>query len=196
MTISKRSNRFPPPGKGPESRGTGQGQERLAEQQFPRFNTAMKLAPSRLHVVTAATILLMAGMAFPAKADPCDELARSLARQIDGLQVGRARGGIIYLQHPAATQASLGCASRNRQGDFYAATNQKKPSAEFTGFVASAVAQIFTIPKKDALRGVNRCLGRIGLLRGKNIKTRYRKLDIHCVGTKTGTNVTVSREKE
>jgi hypothetical protein len=156
----------------------------------------MTLAPSRLHAVTAVTILLVSGMAFPAKADPCDELAHSLVRQIDGLQVGRARGGIIYLQHPAATQASLGCASRNRQGDFYAATNQKKPSAEFTSFVASATAQIFTIPKKDALRGVNRCLGRIGLLRGKDIKTRYRKLDIHCVGTKTGTNVTVSREKE
>jgi len=170
--------------------------ERLAEQQFPRLNTAMSIAPSRLHIVTAATILLVSGMTFPAKADPCDELARSLSRQIDGLQVGRARGGIIYLQHPAATQASLGCTSRNRQGDFYAASNQKKPSAEFTSFVASAVAQIFTIPKKDALRGVNRCLGRIGLLRGRDIKTRYRKLDIHCVGTKTGTNVTVSREKE
>jgi len=196
MTISKRSNRFPPPGKGPESRGTGRGEERLAEHQFPRFNTAMNLAPSRLHAVTAATILLAAGMASPAKADACDELARSLARQIDGLQVGRARGGIIYLQHPAASQASLGCTSRNRQGDFYAATNQKKPSADFTGFVASAVAQIFTIPKKDALRGVNRCLGRIGLLRGRDIKTRYRKLDVHCARTKTGTNVTVSREKD
>jgi len=145
---------------------------------------------------TLAASIALACLSGPAYADPCDELARSLARQIDGLQVGKARGGIIYLQHTAATQASLGCASRNRQGDFYAATNKKKPSAEFTGFVASAVAQIFTIPKKDALRGVNRCLGRIGLLRGRDIKTRYRKLDIHCVGTKTGTNVTVSREKE
>lgn len=156
----------------------------------------MNLAPARLHIVTAATILFVSGMASPAMADPCDELARSLSQQIDGLKVGKTRGGIIYLQHPAATQASLGCSSRNRQGDFYAATAQKKPSVEFTGFVASAVAQIFTIPKKDALRGVNRCLGRIGLLRGKDIKTRYRKLDINCAGTKTGTNITVSREKE
>lgn len=156
----------------------------------------MNLAPSRLHVVTAAAILLVSGMASPAMADPCDELARSLSQQTDGLKVGKTRGGIIYLQHPAATQASLGCASRNRQGDFYAATNQKKPSAEFTSFVASAVAQIFTIPKKDALRGINRCLGRIGLLRGKDIKTRYRKLDVHCIGTKTGTNITVSRERD
>lgn len=156
----------------------------------------MNLAPARLHIVTAATILLAAGLASPAHADPCDELARSLSQQIDGLKVGKTRGSIIYLQHPAATQASLGCSSRNRQGDFYAATAQKKPSVEFTGFVASAVAQIFTIPKKDALRGVNRCLGRIGLLRGKDIKTRYRKLDINCAGTKTGTNITVSREKE
>ncbi|WEF52654.1 hypothetical protein AFIC_001149 [[Pseudomonas] carboxydohydrogena] len=156
----------------------------------------MTLVPSRLHIVTAFMILLVSGIASPAYADPCDELARSLSQQIDGLKVGGARGGIIYLQHPAATQASLGCHSRNRQGDFYAATNQKKPSADFTGFVASAVAQIFTIPKKDALRGVNRCLGRIGLLRGKDIKTRYRKLDINCAGTKTGTSVTVSRERD
>jgi hypothetical protein len=152
--------------------------------------------PSRLHFATAATILLVSGVASPAMADPCDELARALSQQVDGVKVGRTRGGIIYLEHPAASLASLGCPSRNRQGDFYAATTQKKPSTEFTSFVASAVAQIFTIPKKDALRGVNRCLGRIGLLRGKDIKTRYRKLDIHCVGTKTGTNITVSREKE
>ena len=152
--------------------------------------------PSRLHFATAATILLVSGVASPAMADPCDELARALSQQVDGVKVGRTRGGIIYLEHPAASLASLGCPSRNRQGDFYAATTQKKPSTEFTSFVASAVAQIFTIPKKDALRGVNRCLGRIGLLRGKDIKTRYRKLDIHCVGAKTGTNITVSREKD
>ncbi|EFI52101.1 hypothetical protein [Afipia sp. 1NLS2] len=156
----------------------------------------MDLVPARLHLATAATILFVSGVASPAMADPCDELARSLSQQIDNLKVGKTRGGIIYLQHPAATQASLGCPSRNRQGDFYAATNQKKPSAEFTSFVASAVAQVFTIPKKDALRGINRCLGRIGLLRGKDIKTRYRKLDVHCIGTKTGTNITVSRERD
>lgn len=152
--------------------------------------------PLRLSIATAAMIVLASGIASSAQADPCDELARSLSRQVDGLKVGGARGGIIYLQHPAASQASLGCASRNRQGDFYAATTQTKPSEEFTGFVASAVAQIFTIPKKDALRGAKRCLGRIGLLRGKDIETRYRKLDIRCVGTKTGTNITVSREKD
>jgi len=156
----------------------------------------MNHAPARLHLATAITILLVSGTASPAIADPCDELARSLSQQIDGLKVGKTRGGIIYLQHPAASQASLGCPSRNRQGDFYAATPRKKPSTDFTAFVASAVAQVFTIPKKDALRGINRCLGRIGLLRGKDIQTRYRKLDIHCAGTKTGTNVTVSRERD
>jgi len=147
--------------------------------------------------VTAAAALLAAlGVATPAIADPCDELARQLAEQIDGLKVGQARGGIIYLAHPAASVVSLGCPSRNRQSDFYAATPQKKPSTEFTALVASSVAQIFTIPKKDALRGAKRCLDRIGLIRGKNIKTRYRKLDIHCARTKTVTNITVSREKD
>jgi hypothetical protein len=156
----------------------------------------MSASLPRLPFATAAMVLVAAGLASPARADACDELARALSNQIDGLKVGQTRAGIIYLQHSAATQASLDCPSRNRMIGFYAATAQKKPSTEFTAFVASAVAQIFTIPKSDALRGANRCLDRIGLLRGKDIKTRYRKLDINCMRTKAGTNITVSREKE
>ena len=66
----------------------------------------MNLRPACLHFATAAALLTVSGAISPAKADPCDELARSLSQQIDGLRVGRARGGIIYLQHPAASQAS------------------------------------------------------------------------------------------
>ena len=43
----------------------------------------MDLAPARLHLATAATILFVSGVASPAMADPCDELARSLSQQID-----------------------------------------------------------------------------------------------------------------
>ncbi|MBY0382426.1 MAG: hypothetical protein K2W78_10960 [Xanthobacteraceae bacterium] len=132
----------------------------------------------------------------PARADRCDDLAKQLAQQIDNLKVGGTRGGIIYLQHPTAVRASLGCSSRNKQAEFYAASSQKKPSADFVSFVATASALVFTIPKDDALRGTKRCLGRIGLLRGYDVSTRYRKLDIHCARTSNGANITVSREKE
>lgn len=135
-------------------------------------------------------------MSSPARADHCDDLARQLSQQIDGLKVGATRGGIIYLQHPSAARASLGCISRNKQAEFYAATPQKKPTADFISFVAAASAAVFTIPKDDALRGTKRCLGRIGLIRGYDISTRYRKLDIHCARSGNSTNITISREKE
>ena len=48
----------------------------------------------------------------------------------------------------------------------------------------------------DADRGARRCLKRIGLLRGSNIATRYRKLDILCNRTKAGTSITIAREKD
>jgi hypothetical protein len=140
----------------------------------------------------AVTAMLAAS---PARADRCDDLAKHLAGQIDGLKIGETRGGVIYLTHPAATRATLGCSSRNRQNDFYAFTTAKKPSDAFVEFAATAAALIFTIPKNDASRGSRRCLKRIGLLRGSNIATRYRKLDILCNRTKAGTSLTISREK-
>ena len=140
--------------------------------------------------IAAATL----SMASPARADRCDDLARQLAGQIDHLKTGETRGGVIYLTHPAAARATLGCSSRNRQNDFYAFTAAKKPSDAFIDFAATAAALIFTIPKNDAERGARRCLKRIGLLRGNNIATRYRKLDILCNRTKTGTSITISRE--
>lgn len=133
---------------------------------------------------------------LPARADRCDDQAKELAGRIEGMKVGRTAGGIIYLQHPLTTQTSLGCSSRNRQGDFFAASPSRKPPAAFVEMVATAAAVVFTIPRKDALRGANRCFGRIGLLRGKDIKTRYRKLDIQCQATKAGSSITVSREKD
>jgi len=145
---------------------------------------------------TATLIAAFFMLSAPAHADRCDDLAKQLGQQIDNLKVGGTRGGIIYLQHPTVVRASLGCSSRNKQAEFYAATSQKKPSADFISFVSAAAAAVFTIPKDDALRGTKRCLGRIGLLRGYDISTRYRKLDIHCARTSNGANITLSREKE
>ena len=138
--------------------------------------------------------LLAAIAAQPAQADRCDDIARQLARHVEGLKIGRTVAGIVYLTHPAAKQASLGCSARNKMNEVFALSPGRKPSKEFFDFVASATAIVFTIPKSDALRGATRCANRIGFMRGKNIVTRYRKLDIRCTGTADGTSVTVSRE--
>jgi len=144
--------------------------------------------------IIAALVAVMAA-AHPARAvDRCDDLAAQLARQIDGVKVGKTVAGIVYLSHPAVKQASLGCSARNKQNEIFALSVSRKPPKEFFDFMASATALVFTIPKDDALRGTKRCANRIGFLRGKNIVTRYRRLDIRCSGSPEGTSVTVSRE--
>lgn len=156
--------------------------------KFPKFRFAF--------AVLAAVLLLGAPSAH---ADRCDTLAKQLKDQIDGLTIGKTVAGVIYLQHPAAKIASLGCASRNVTNEVYASTDDRKPKPEFFDFVAKASAIVFTIPIKDTTRGVKRCYGRIGVIRGYNIVTRYRRLDISCTGTrigkKGGTTMTVSRDK-
>jgi hypothetical protein len=52
-------------------------------------------------VALLATITLAVS---PARADRCDDLARQLKSQIDGLSVGRTAANVIYLSHPAAKQ--------------------------------------------------------------------------------------------
>ena len=145
-----------------------------------------------LATITAAAIVLAATTS--ARADRCDDLAAQIARQIDGVKVGRTVAGVVYLSHPAVKQATLGCSARNKQNEIFASSASRKPPKEFFAFIAGATALVFTIPKDDALRGAQRCAGRIGFLRGKNIVTRYRRLDIRCSGSTEGTSVTVSRE--
>lgn len=154
--------------------------------------------------MTRLTLLSLALVAMtlvngPAHADRCDQLAKQLTEQIDGLKLGKTVAGSIYLEHPAVKVATLGCSSRNATNQIYASTDDGKPKPEFFDFLAKASAVVFTIPIKDTMRGVRRCYGRIGLMRGTNIVTRYRRLDISCTGTrigqKGGTTVTVSRDK-
>ena len=143
-----------------------------------------------------AVAAIMSLTPSPARADRCDDLAAQLARNIAGLKVGKTAANAIALSHPATTSMRLGCSSRNVTNEIFASTNGKKPSTAFYDVVAGAAALVFTIPKKDTLNGVTRCVKRIGLLRGYDIKTRYRRLDIHCTRTKTATTVAVSRERD
>lgn len=145
-------------------------------------------------VIMAAAVMTMATTA--ASADRCDDLAAQLANQIGGLTVGKAAANTIALSHPAVRSMHLGCRSRTVTNQIDASAEGKAPSAAFYDVIAGASALIFTIPKKDTLNGVTRCVKRIGLLRGYDIKTRYRRLNIHCTRVKTITTVTVSRDRD
>lgn len=150
----------------------------------------------RNSALAAALVLVMAALGVsPARADRCDDLAKDLAAQIPNLKIGKTVAGVIYLEHPAVTQASLGCQSRNRTNDVFASTDKKKPTPEFYDFLATAAALVFTIPKGDTLKGTQRCVSRTNIIRGYNLDSRYRRLDIHCTVAKTGVRITVSREK-
>ena len=144
----------------------------------------------------AALIAAMAALgSTPARADRCDDLAKDLTNQIPGLKIGKTVAGVIYLEHPAVTQASLGCSSRNRTNDVVASTDKKKPAEAYYDFIGTAAALVFTIPKPDAVKGAKRCVSRTNIIRGYNIDSRYRKLDVHCTVAKTGVRITMSREK-
>jgi hypothetical protein len=150
----------------------------------------------RFPAIMSALVLVMAALGVsPARADRCDDLAKDLAGQITGLKIGKTVAGVIYLEHPAVTQASLGCQSRNRSNDVVASTDTKKPPEDYHDFIGTAAALVFTIPKPDAVRGAKRCVSRTNIVRGYNIDSRYRRLDIHCTVAKTGVRITMSREK-
>lgn len=150
----------------------------------------------RFPAAAVALAMMVAALgSTPARADRCDDLAKDLTRQIPDLKIGKTVAGVIYLEHPAVTQASLGCSSRNRTNEVFAATDKKKPTEAYYDFLGTAAALVFTIPKPDAVKGTKRCVSRTNIVRGYNIDSRYRKLDIHCTVAKTGVRITVSREK-
>ena len=143
--------------------------------------------------IFAALPLLAALGASPARADRCDDLAGQLKSQIDGLAVGKTAANVIYLSHPQAKQITLGCAGRNYSNQLYARSDSRRPKPAFVDVVASAAAIIFTLPKDDMRNGATRCIKRMGLLRGDDVKTRYRRLDMRCSRTKTDASITISR---
>jgi hypothetical protein len=131
--------------------------------------------------------------ASPARADRCDDLAGQLKSQIDGLAVGKTAANVIYLSHPQAKQITLGCSGRNVSNQLFARAATRKPSEAFLDLVASAAAIIFTQPKDNMLKGATRCMKRMGLFRGNDVLTRFRRLDMHCTRTKTEAAITISR---
>ena len=150
----------------------------------------------------AAALALLAAMALtviaatPARADRCDDIANQLRNQIDGLKVGITAANVIYLSHPKARELSLGCASRNFTNELYAKADSRKPKPEFIDLVAGAAAIVFTLPKDDMKKGVARCLSQMGIFRGDDVKTRYRRLDMNCSRTKNESSIAISRGRD
>ena len=144
----------------------------------------------------ALALLASVILASPAYADACDDLAAQLKGHIDGLAVGKTAANVIYLSHPAAKDLRLGCASRKVSNELLATSEARKPKPEFVSLVAKAAALIFTVPVDDTLKGASRCISRMGILRGDDIRMRFRRLDLHCTRTKTSATITISRGKD
>ncbi|CAN7336836.1 hypothetical protein LJR220_002968 [Bradyrhizobium sp. LjRoot220] len=149
----------------------------------------------RRSVLFAAALALAAFSASPARADRCDDVAKQLASQIDGVKVNLKARNIVYLTHPATKEFSIGCRGQNYSLELYAKTDRKfKP--EFSNLVGAAAALVFTIPKPDAVTGTTRCLKRMGILRGDKVSMRYRRLNMECTRTKTEAAIAVTRGKD
>jgi hypothetical protein len=97
------------------------------------------------------------------------------------------------LSHPQAKELSLGCAGRSYSNQLFAMSDSRKPTPAFVNLVASGAAIIFTLPKDDMMKGVTRCIKRMGLIHGDDVTTRYRRLDMRCSRTKTEASIAVSR---
>ena len=134
--------------------------------------------------------------ASPARADHCEDIANQLKSKIDGLKVGLTAANVIYLSHPLAKELSLGCANQKYGNELYAKADNRKPKPEFVNLVASAAAIIFTLPKGDMQKGVAACLSQMGIFRGDDVKSRYRRLDMNCSRTKTDAAIAISRGRE
>ena len=150
----------------------------------------------RRPTLLAATLALLAAFSTsPARADRCEDIAKELKSQIDGIKVSVNTGKMIYLAHPAAKELSLGCRGSNYSNELYAKTD-RKPKPQFFELVASAGAIIFTIPKPDVATGSSRCIKRMGILRGDKVSMRFRRLNMECTRTKTEASIVVTRGKD
>jgi hypothetical protein len=149
----------------------------------------------RLTFLAALLAIVAAFSTSAALADRCEDTAKELKNQIDGIKISVNTGNMIYLTHPAAKELSLGCRGRNYSVELYAKAD-RKPKPQFFDLIASAGAIIFTIPKPDALTGTSRCIKRMGLLRGDKVSMRFRRLNMECTRTKTEASIVVTRGKD
>ena len=158
-------------------------------------NTAMNFK-NTAGSTAAFALLATIALASPARAAGCEDIANELKNQIDGLKVGITAARVIYLSHPDAKELSLGCRGRDYSNELYAKADGRKPKPAFFDLVARASAIVFTVTIDDTTRGVTRCIKRMGIFRGDNVKIRYRRLDMACNRTKTEAAIAISRRKD
>jgi len=166
-----------------------------------QFTMAMKAdlfrtATLALAMAWLATAFLATAGVTPARADRCEDIAKELKTQIDGIKVGITAGNVIYLSHPLAKELSLGCTNHKYTNEVYAKSDSRKPKPDFVQLVSSAAAIVFTLPKDDVLKGVSRCLSRMGILRGDDVSIRYKRLDMNCTRTKNEAAIAIQRGKD
>jgi hypothetical protein len=157
--------------------------------------TLMQKYRSQLSAAAFALLATLA-LASPAYADRCEDIAGQLKGQIDGLKVGITAARVVYLSHPDAKELSLGCRGRDYSNELYAKADGRKPKPAFYDLVARASAIVFTVPKDDTLKGATRCIKRMGVFRGDNVKMRFRRLDMVCNRTRTEASIAISRRKD
>ena len=143
-----------------------------------------------------ALIAAMTASPSPARADRCEDIAKELKAQVDGVKIGITTGKTIYLSHPQAREFSLGCRGANFSNELYLKADRRKPKPEFFQLVASTGAIVFTIPKPDVLTGSTRCINRMGLLRGDSVKMRFRRLNMECTRTRNEAAIAITRGKD
>jgi hypothetical protein len=161
-------------------------------------HSTMKSIRNAGSTIAAAAFGLCAtiALASPARAAGCEDIANQLKGQIDGLKVGITAARVIYLSHPDAKEMSLGCRGRDYSNELYAKADGRKPKPAFYELVASAAAIVFTVTKDDTLKGTARCINRMGIFRGDNVKLRFRRLDMVCNRTRTEASIAISRRKD
>jgi hypothetical protein len=168
-----------------------------AHDESARHSTMKSIRNGRTRIAaTAFALLATIALASPARADGCEDIANQLKSQIDGVKVGITAARVIYLSHPDAKELSLGCRGRDYSNELYAKADGRKPKPAFYELVASAAAIVFTVTKDDTLKGTTRCINRMGIFRGDNVKLRYRRLDMVCNRTKTEAAIAISRRKD
>jgi hypothetical protein len=168
-----------------------------AHDESARHST-MKSIQNGRSTIAATTLALLAtiALASPARADGCEDIANQLKGQIDSLKVGITAARVVYLSHPDAKEMSLGCRGRDYSNELYAKSDGRKPKPAFYDLVARAAAIVFTVPMDNTLKGATRCIKRMGIFRGDNVKLRYRRLDMVCNRTKTEAAIAISRRKD
>ena len=133
--------------------------------------------------------------ASPARADRCEDIAKELKNQIDGIKISVNTGNMIYLTHPAAKELSLGCRGRNYSIELYA---KARPQAEAAILRSGRLGRRHRFHHSEARR-VDRHLAlhqAHGLAPRRQGFMRFRRLNMECTRTKTEASIVVTRGKD